>query len=669
MLMLKPIRVGKNLQLRNRMVMPAMHLGYSPLGRVTDQLLAFYRARAEGGVGMIVVGGCVINDEAGGPMFLSLKSDENIEPMSTLAAVIKEPGAAACTQLYHAGRYVHSMLINGKEALAPSPLVSGLTREMPREMTHDDIRRTIDDFAAAALRSKKAGFDAVEIIASAGYLICQFLSPVSNERTDEYGGSVENRMRFGLEVLEAVREATGPDFVVGLRLAGNEFVPGGGGLALSKVFATELARHGADYLSVTGGWHETRVPQILGEVPKGAFSYLSREIRQSVDIPVFLANRLGDPEVAEQVLRQGLADVVCLGRPLIADPELPHKIAAGQQTEIVKCAACNQGCFDSVMRLRPVCCMVNTTVGKEAKEEPAPPEETKKVIVIGGGPAGMQAALTAARRGHQVTLYEAAQTLGGQLNLASVIPGKEPLDDVSRNLAAELSQQQAEGNLEVELGHRISVMEVVAKHPDAVIVATGAQPINIVLEGAGALPVVQSWDVLSGAVDTGERVAVIGGGATGAETALFLARQGAIDANTAAFLLVHQGEDPELIREMAIHGTKQVTLIELQKKIGKDIGPSTRWNVKGWLKRAGVEILTETEALRLDPAGVVIRQGEEERVVEVDAVVLALGARPDADLATQLDGQIPELHVIGDAKSVRRALDATAEGHATALKI
>lgn len=668
MLLLKPLDVG-HLTLRNRIVMPAMHLNYSPFGRVTDQLLAFYKARAEGGVGMIVVGGCIINAEAGGPMFLSLKADTDVEPMSRLASVIREQGAAACTQLYHGGRYVHSMVLNGKPALAPSALRSGLTKEVPREMSLDDIERTIGDFAAAAARAKSAGFDAVEIIASAGYLICQFLSPMSNERTDRYGGTLENRMRFGLEVLAAVREATGPDFVVGLRLAGNEFVPGGGGLDLSKAFATALDRGGADYLSVTGGWHETRVPQILGEVPSGAFAYLSREIKSVVSVPVFLANRLGDPVVAEDVLRAGLADAICLGRPLIADPQLPRKVAENNTRSIVRCAACNQGCFDSVFRLRPVCCMVNARAGHEATDEAAPSTSKKRVIVIGGGPAGLTAALTAAQRGHRVLLYEASPVLGGQINLASRIPGKGPLVDIVRNLEAALQQEKATGTADIFVGEKIGVDHILEQNPDVVIVATGAKPIEIELPGTEQLPVVQAWDVLSHEVQTGDRVVVLGGGATGAETALFLARQGALDAETASFLLVHQAESEESIRELSIHGTKKVTLIELQRKIGKDIGPSTRWNVKGWLYRAGVEVLTETEALRYTKEGVIVRHENVERLVPANTIVLAAGSRPEASLVEALKGKVSEVHVIGDARKVRHALDATTEGYNVAMTL
>jgi 2,4-dienoyl-CoA reductase (NADPH2) len=476
-------------------------------------------------------------------------------------------------------------------------------------------------------------------------------------------------MRFGLEVLAAVREATGPSFVVGVRLSGNEFVPGGGGLELSKAFAEALDRAGVDYISVTGGWHETRVPQILGEVPDGAFSYLSREIRRVVSAPVFLANRLGDPAVAEGVLRAGLADVICLGRPLIADPQLPQKLADKNLRSIVRCAACNQGCFDSVFKLRPVCCMVNARVGKESQPVPPPPEQKKRVIVVGGGPAGLMAALTAARRGHRVLLYEAKPVLGGQLNLASRIPGKEPLVEIVRNLESALQQEKAAGTVDLFVGESVGVEHIVAQKPDAVIIATGSRPIEIELPGSSDIPVVQAWDVLSNDAETGDRVVVLGGGATGVETALFLARQGALDPHTAMFLLVHQAESDETIRDLSIRGTKRVTLIELQRKIGTEIGPSTRWNVKAWLDRVGVDVLTEAEALGFTRDGVRVRQAGEERLVPADTIVLAVGSRPEASLAESLQGMVPEVHVIGDARSVRHALDATAEGYSIASKI
>jgi len=664
MLLLKPIRIGP-FELRNRIVMPAMHLGYSPLGRVTDQLVAFYRERARGGVGLIVVGGCVINAEAGGPMFLSLRSDDDVPAMARLASAIKGEGARASAQLYHGGRYVHAMFLDGGKALGPSPVYSPFTKETPREATLDDIERTLADFAAAAGRARRAGFDAVEVLGSAGYLISQFLSPVTNKRTDRYGGTLEGRMRFGLEAIEAVRRAVGPDSIVGLRLAGNEFVEGGGGSDLAVAFAAEASARGLDYVSVTGGWHETHVPQILGEVPEGAFTYLARKVRQVSRAPVFVANRLGSPEVAEKTLRDGLADAICMGRPLIADPDLPRKLGEGRVREIVRCAACNQGCFDGVMRLRPTSCMVNPRVGAEAAARPSRAGRPKRVVVVGGGPAGMMAALTAAQRGHTVSLHERRDHLGGQLDLAAAVPGKAGLAVIAADL--EVAVRQA--GVEVCLGAELDADAVLALGPDAVVVATGAAPAPLELPGSGTIPVVQAWDVLAGREVVGKRAVVIGGGATGVETALHLARSGAMDAPTAAFLLVHGAEPPELIREMAIRGPRTVTLIEIERKVATEIGPSTRWSVMAWLERCGVEVLTSTEAVRLERDGLVVRKSGSERLVPADGVVLALGSRPNAGITAALEGRVPELLVVGDARQVSRALDAIHEGYATACAL
>ena len=341
-LLFEPITLNQ-LALKNRIVMPAMHLNYTPGGKVSDQLVAFYRERAAGGAGLIIVGGCVINDLSGGPVFISIKDDGDIEGLSRLAQAAHDQGAAIGAQLYMAGAYAHAMLI-GTQPISSSPHTSGFTKDECRAMSLEEISQVQDDFAAAAKRGKQAGLDMVEILGSAGYLICQFLSPKINQREDHYGGSLDNRMRFGLETIAKVRAAVGPDFCVGIRIAGNDFVPGSHTNEEAALFAKACEAAGVDLINVTGGWHETKVPQITQELPPGGFSYLAREVKWAVkSVPVAASNRMHTPELAEAVLARGDADLVCLGRPLLADPLWPAKAQAGQSQLIRRCVACNQG--------------------------------------------------------------------------------------------------------------------------------------------------------------------------------------------------------------------------------------------------------------------------------------------------------------------------------------
>ena len=326
--LLTPIDVG-SIRLKNRIVMPAMHLLYTPEGEVTDQLVAFYAERARGGAGLIIVGGCTIDEYSGGANMIGLDHDRFMPGLKRLAKEVHSSGALIGAQLYHAGRYAHSALI-GRQAIAPSAITSRFTREEPREMTKEDIKKVIDNYAKAAARAKEAGFDVVEILGSAGYIISQFLSPITNKRTDEYGGNLENRMRFGLEVADAVRKAVGKDFTVFIRIAGNEFVPGGNTNKEARIFAAALAGHGIDAFNVTGGWHETRVPQIPMEVPRAGFAYLARGIKEVVDKPVIACNRINDPMLAERLIIDGMADMVGFARGLIADPMMPEKLMQGR---------------------------------------------------------------------------------------------------------------------------------------------------------------------------------------------------------------------------------------------------------------------------------------------------------------------------------------------------
>jgi 2,4-dienoyl-CoA reductase (NADPH2) len=666
-----PVAIG-SIELANRIVMPAVHLNYTPEGFVTDQLVRFYVERAAGGVGLIIVGGCSVDEYAGAGFMLGLSDDQFIPGLQRLTQAVHREGLPIAAQLYHAGRYSHSALI-GRQAVAPSAVESRFTHETPREMTQADIERTVGNFAQAARRAKEAGFDAVEIGGSAGYLICQFLSPLTNRRQDAYGGDWEDRMRFALEVVGAVREAVGPDYPVIFRVAGNDFMEGGNTNREARLLAQALEGAGVDAINVTGGWHETRVPQLTMAVPRGAFSYLAQGVKQVVDIPVISSNRYSDPLLADRVLRQGSADLIALGRPLIADPEWPRKAREGRLDEIVPCIACNQGCFDHIFAAQPVGCLMNPRAGYEGEYRldgstgptAGPAAKAKRVMVIGGGPAGMEAALIAAVRGHQVTLYEKAERLGGQLNWAAVPPGREEFETAIQSLATRLARL----GVEVKLGQEVTLDLVRAARPDAVVVATGARPVVPAIPGVESEHVVHAREVLEGEVDVGRRVVILGGSAVGCELALHLAQMGTIDASTLRFLVFNKAESWEMLEALMIHGVKEVTLVEALSKVGQDIGLTTRWTILQDLHRYGVEMLVNATAKEITPDGVVVTINEKEELVEGDAVVLALGSSPDKALYEQLKDQVGELYLVGDAQSPRKAYEAIHEGFRVGMEL
>ncbi len=662
MRLLEPLDLKKR-TMRNRIVMPAMHMGFTPDGLVSKQLIEFYEERSKGGAGLIVVGACTIDDQAGGPFFISLREDRFVPGMTELASAIRRHGALAGVQLLHAGRYVHSFLIGGKPALAPSAVPSRYTRETPRAMTLEEIREVQQHYVAAAERALAAGFDAVEIIASAGYLIPQFLSPVTNKREDEYGGkTLAERARFGVEAARLVRAALGDRAVLGFRIAGNDFLPGGNTNRQAAEFAALLEAEGVDYVSVTGGWHETRVPQIIAAVPQGAYAYLARGVRERVSLPVFAANRINRPAVGERLLADGLCDAVCFGRGLIADPELPHKAVAGVEDRVVRCVGCAQGCFDKVMSLEPVTCMVNPRVGREGDAAPPAPRR-KRVVVVGGGPAGLMAAAVAAERGHAVTLYERAR-LGGQLGLAASSPGREELWSV----VEDLSQRARVARVDLRVSYDLKADELLGLGADAVVFATGARPLRFDLPGIDLPHVMHAWDVLAGRKVPGRNVVVLGGGAVGVDVARHVALMGALDPATVRFLLVEEAEEPDELRRLARTGTRKVTLVEMRPKVGADIGLSTRWSLMQDLERFGVTLIAGRKAQEITAEGLRLA-GEGVPLVTCDTIVVAVGAEPERTLFDATAARLPETHLIGDAKDVRRAMDAVAEGWRVGLAL
>ncbi|SPD73499.1 putative NADH oxidase [uncultured Desulfobacterium sp.] len=659
-----PININ-GMALRNRIVMTAMHLGYTPQGEVTDRLTEFYRLRAKGGVGLIIVGGCRFDDYGGMPSMIGINEDRCIPGLKRLTDTVKAHGAKIAAQLYHAGRYTHSSTIGGKAPFSASAIRSKLTGETPRALDTREIPRLLTLFAQAAVRAKESGFDAVEILGSAGYLISQFFSPLTNQRPDLYGGSCENRMRFGIEVVEKVRDAVGPDYPLVMRIAGNDFMEGGNTNKEAKTFAAALEEAGVDLFNVTGGWHETRIPQLTMSVPHRAFVYLAKGIKDAVKVPVLASNRINDPALAEEVLKNREADLVTMARALIADPELPEK-ARGKKTRLIyHCVACNQGCFDSIFKSEPATCLVNPWAGREWELESRSAPRPKKVLVIGGGPAGMKATCVAAGRGHKVTLIEKKEYLGGQLLLNRNIPGRQELVAAVSDLLNNLKEL----NVELILGKEADIHLVKDISPDAVVIATGATPILPSVPGIHGPNVLHAWDVLAGKGSAGDKVVIVGGNAVGLETALYLGRQGTLSPEVLHFLMINRAETIDTLFALLDRGDKKVSVVEMTMKLGQDIGASTRWTVLAELERLGVTMLKGYRAVEVTPEGLMTEKDGNVQLLKADTVVIAVGSRPENALVNQVESLVTEAYTIGDAKAPRHALDAIREGFEVGLMI
>ncbi len=660
----EPIRIH-GLEIKNRIFMPAMHLNMAVNNEVTDPLIGFYAERARGGAGLIAVGYATVDEMSGNPANIGAHHDRFIPGLARLAEAIRSNGARASVQLNHAGRYNFSFFLDGKPPVAPSAVASRMTKETPRELSLGEIRQIILDFGQAALRVQKAGYDGVEVLSGTGYLISQFLSEVTNRRTDEYGGSFDNRMRFGLDVMRAIKEHTGAGFPLVVRINGNEYMAGGLGRKELQQYAKRLVEVGVDAICVNVGWHEARVPQIVAEVPRGVFAYLSRGIKEAVSVPVIASHRINDPDLAREMIGDGMCDMVAMGRPLIADPYLPEKARTGREREIVHCIACAQGCFDNLFKLKPVECLCNPRAGHEGETRAGRATKPKRVMVVGGGAAGMSAAAAAADLGHEVTIFDKADRLGGQLHLAGAPPGRGEFVQLARDLQAQLKAR----GVKIVLNQQVDVSLVEKERPDAVIVATGAVPIKLPIPGVNLPHVVQAWDVLEGKVRTGRRVVVIGGGAVGMETALLLADKGTLSGDALKFLLLNKAEAPEDLYELASRGTKQVVLLEMIAKIGQDIGKSTRWPMLQDADRAGIEMRTANRALEITPSSVKVETGSGVEEIPADTVVLAVGAESYNPLQEALRKKGIPAQVVGDAKTPAKAFDAVHQGFAAGLRV
>ncbi len=659
-----PVRIG-SVELKNRIAMPPFGLNFTGVKRVpNDRLIDFYETRARGGAGLLIVGGVGIDMQGSGLMLPGIDRDDTIPHWKRLAEAVHRHDARLFLQLFHSGRYSHRSLAGGIEAVAPSAVPSRYTGETPRALTLEEIPDVQEKFAQAARRAVEAGADGVEIIASAGYLICQFMSPVTNFREDQYGGDEENRARFGVEVIRRVRREVGEDVPITMRLSGNEFVAGGNASTDIWGFARRFEAAGAQGFNVTGGWHETLVPQLPGSVPPGAYAYLAQGIKQVTSVPVFASNRITTPEQAEELLANGICDVVSVGRALIADPDWPDKARVGQGRRIRPCVGCMQGCLDRLFTMKAVECLCNPQAGYEGRRRLAPAATRKRVLVVGGGPAGMEAAITAFDRGHEVILAEGSDRLGGQLPLVAAPPGRGDFSHLLDYFRREVSRRL----IHVELGATVDVEWVAQRKPDVVIVATGARPIVPDISVEPGVDVCSSWDILDGSAIPGRNVVVVGGGAVGIETALAIAERGTMDGDTVKFLLKHQGETSETLRRAMTRSPRNVTIVEQLPRLGKDVGKSTRWVFLKELELYGVSVQLGAQVVRAGGGRVYFRQGDEERSVEADTLVWAVGSASENALAEALEQAGIHHVIVGDARKARTIVEAIHEGFLAACE-
>ncbi|MDP2793246.1 MAG: NADPH-dependent 2,4-dienoyl-CoA reductase [Sulfurisoma sp.] len=625
--LLAPLKVGSDITLKNRVVMGSMHTGLEEVPDGFARLAAFYAARARGGVGLIVTGGIAPNTEgAMVPGAAVLTTEAEAARHRAVTEAVHREGGRICLQILHTGRYaLHP------RAVAPSPLQAPISPAMPREMSAADIERTVADFAHCARLAVSAGYDGVEVMGSEGYLINQFLAPRTNRRSDDWGGSFDNRSRFALEVVRAVRQAIGPRAILIYRLSLLDLVEDGSTWDEVEALGRAVEAAGADLINSGIGWHEARIPTIASMVPHGAFSWATQRLRAAVGIPVVATNRINSPDEAEDLLAQGAADMVSMARPFLADPDFVAKAAAGRADQINTCIACNQACLDHIFAGKACSCLVNPAACREMKfaVSPARPAGSTlgvptflKIAVVGGGPAGMACAATLAERGHAVTLFEAAERIGGQFNLAARIPGKEDYAQTIRYF----EQRLANLGVDVRLGTRVDAAMLGGF--DHVVLATGIAPRVPDIPGIDHPRVAGYAEVITGTRTVGNRVAIIGAGGIGFDVAELL-------THTATDFLDEWGIDREvrdrggLKPPAAIASPREVWLLQRKPgRVGAGLARTTGWIRRLTLERRGVHMLSGVEYLKIDDAGLHIRVDGVQRILDVDTVVVCAGQEP-----------------------------------------
>lgn len=641
--------------LRNRVLMGSMHVGLEEAPNGFERMAAFYAERARGEVGLIVTGGIAPNERGrpapGGAM---LTTEEEAAKHRIVTDAVHAAGGKIAMQILHFGRYAYH-----PEQVAPSALQAPINPFKPHALTGEEIEQTIGDFARCAGLAQLAGYDGVEIMGSEGYLINEFIAARTNQRDDAWGGSYANRIRFPVEIVRRTRERVGPNFIIIYRLSMLDLVEGGSTIEEVIELAQAIEAAGATIINTGIGWHEARIPTIATKVPRAAFAWVTKKVMGSVKIPLITSNRINTPEVAEQLLAEGYADMVSMARPLLADGEFVRKAREGRADEINTCIGCNQACLDHTFGGKITSCLVNPRACHETELVINPTTQPKKLAVVGAGPAGLSFAVTAAQRGHEVTLFDAAQEIGGQLNIAKQVPGKEEFYETLRYYRRQLELH----NVQLRLGEKVTAQQLQAGF-DEVVLATGIQPRTPAIEGVDHPKVLSYIDVLRDKKPVGQNVAVIGAGGIGFDVSEYLTHSGESGALAPEKFYAEWGVDPSyaqaggLRKEQVEPAARRVHMLQRKtSKVGDGLGKTTGWIHRTSLKVRRVGMTAGVNYERIDDQGLHITIDGQPQTLPVDNVVICAGQEPQRELLAPLQAAGCSVHVIGGA-DVAAELDA-----------
>ncbi len=651
--------------LKNRILMGSMHLGLEEATGGFERMAAFYAERAKGGVALIVTGGIGPNAEGGVAAGSALMAtEEDADHHRVITDAVHDAGGKIAMQILHTGRYAYN-----PNAVAPSPIQAPINFVKPKELDEDGIQKQIADFVNAATLAQKAGYDGVEVMGSEGYLLNQFIAARTNHRTDEWGGSYENRIRLAVEVVRQIREAVGTNFIIIYRLSMIDLVEGGSSLEEVIQLGKEIAEAGATIINTGIGWHEARIPTIATSVPRAAFTWVTAKVRDALPVPVITSNRINMPDIAEDVIARGDADMVSMARPFLADAHFVAKADRGDADHINTCIACNQACLDRIFSMKVCSCLVNPFACNETEMVITPTDNAQNIAVVGAGPAGLAAATTAARRGHNVTIFESSNEIGGQFNIAKRIPGKEEFYETLRyfNKEIELSGVELRLNTKADKNNLAPF--------DKVILATGVKPRTPEIEGINHPKVLGYLDVMNGA-EVGQNVAVIGAGGIGFDISEYLIHSGKSASTDTQQFMKEWGVDTSMQARGGVEGmtpefsgpARHITLLQRKsKKVGSGLGKTTGWIHRANLAKRGVTMMAGVTYRKIDDKGLHITVGDEEKILEADNIIICAGQEPMRDL----QDAHPDLYLIGGADvaselDARRAID---QGTRLALEI